>query len=214
MTRLRRPIGFLAMTLVALVVAHDLVFLITYGARYEDALALSGHDGAWTAAVAVVLLAGVGLSLLAAWRLHRLGVLARTLVPTAARHDAIADGFGGRLVGLWWRLSATTTLLFVVQENVEHLRMGEAAPGLAVLGSGQYSDATLIILGVSLVVAFVGALFRWRRDVLIARIATALRRLRLRPGAVLGRPAPTRDRRPESPVGRGRGVRAPPLPAF
>lgn len=212
MARLRRLSGFVAMTLVALVVAHNLVFLLAYGAAYDEALAHSGHDGSWGTAVAIVLTGGICLFLLAGWRLYRLGVIARAIVP-AAGHAPGGVGLGRRFVGLWWRLSAASTLLFVVQENVEHQRVGEGLPGLAVLGSAEYPDAALVIAGVALVVALVGALFLWRRDVLIARIASALRHAHLRPVRTVRRSVVVRDRRPDSPVGRGLGVRAPPLPA-
>ncbi len=214
MASLRRLVGFIVLVLVALVVAHDLVFLLTYGAGYDDALARSGHDGSWAMAVVVVLAAGIGLFGVAAWQLHRLGVIARAIIPAAGPLTPSASGFGWRLVGLWWRLVAATTLLFVIQENVEHQRIGEALPGLSVLGSGEYSDAALVIAAVTLAVAFVGALFRWRRDVLVARIASALRRRSRRPVRILRRPGVARDGRPESFVGRGRAVRAPPSPAL
>ena len=212
MASLRRLIEFLGMTLVTLVVAHDLVFLLAYGAGYDEALAHSGHDGAWGTAVAIVLSAGICLFLLAGWRLYRLGVIARSIVPHADRYSSSGVGFGRRLLGLWWRIGAATTVLFVVQENLEHRHLGEGLPGLAVLGSAEYPDATLIIAGVALVVALVGALFLWRRDLLIARIASALQHPRLRPALAVRRPIAVRDRRPDSPVGRGLGVRAPPLP--
>jgi len=202
------------MTLVALVVAHNLVFLFAYGSRYDEALARSGHDGSWGTAVAVVLAAGIGLFALALWRLYRLRVTARRLDATASVYAPAVQGFGPRLLGLWWRLALVTIVLFVVQENLERLSIGEMLPGLGVLGSDQYRDATLIILGVTLAVAFVGALFRWRRDVLIARIAVALRRSHPLPDGPVRRPATHRDRRPESHVGRGLGVRAPPVPAL
>jgi len=213
MASLRRLVGFLALVLVALVVAHDLVFLLTYGAKYDEALAHSGHDGSWATAVVVVLAAGIGLFGVAAWQLHRLGVVARTGAPTAGPDTLSASAFGWRLVGLWWRLCATTTFLFVIQENLEHQRIGEALPGLSVLGSGEYSDAALVIAIVTLVVAFVGALFRWRRDLLFARIASARQARYRRAERIHPRPAATRDGRPESIVGRGLAVRAPPSPA-
>ncbi len=213
MVTLRRQITFVALTLVALVVAHDLVFLLTYGAGYDDALAHSGHDGSWAAAVVVVLAAGIGLLGLATWRLYRLGVVARAVGGVPGQRTPGASVFGWRLVGLWWRLAAATTVLFVVQENLEHLRIGEALPGLSVLGSGEYSDAAFVIALVTLSVATVGALFRWRHDVLVARIASVRQGRYTLAEHVLPRPAATRDGRPESFVGRGRAVRAPPSPA-
>jgi hypothetical protein len=213
MASLRRLIGFLVLALVALVVAHDLVFLLTYGAGFDEALAHSGHDGTWATAVVVVLAAGIAFFGLATWRLYRLGVVARAIIPADGGRPPSASGIGWRIVGLWWRLFAATTLLFVVQENLEHQRIGEALPGLSVLGSGEYSDAALVIAVVTLGVAIVGALFRWRRDLLVARIVSALQRRHGRHPRVLPRPAVTRDGRPESFVGRGLAVRAPPSPA-
>jgi hypothetical protein len=210
----RRLLAFLAMTLVALVVAHNLVFLLAYGAGYDEALAHSGHDAAWRTAVAVVIAAGFGLLALAIWRLHRLGLIARTVAPTEGRLDPGASDFGRCLAGLWLRLTGATTLLFVVQENLEHQRAGEALPGLAVLGSTAYPDAILVIACVALAIALVGALLHWRRDLLVARIAGALRQARQRPAPVLRRPVADRDRRPGSIIGRGLALRAPPvLPA-
>ncbi len=201
------------MSLVALVIAHNLVFLLAYGVGFDQALARSGHDASWGMAAAIVLAAGTALFALAVWRLYRLGLVVRDIDPGGGRYVSDPVGFGGRLVGLWWRVGLATTLLFVIQENVEHLRIGDALPGLSVLGSARYGDAALVILGVTLAVALVGALFLWRRDLLVARIADALRRRRPRPQRAVRLPDLTRDRRPESLVGHGLGVRAPPLPA-
>jgi hypothetical protein len=106
----RRLLGFLAMALVALVVAHDLVFVLAYGAWYDEALAHSGHDGAWGMAVAAVLAVGLVLLGLATWRLYRLGVLARAVASTDDHLSPSVGDFGRRLVGLWWRLACATTL--------------------------------------------------------------------------------------------------------
>ena len=40
-----------ALQLVALALAHELVFLARYGSRFGEALVHSGHGEAWTAAV-------------------------------------------------------------------------------------------------------------------------------------------------------------------
>jgi hypothetical protein len=172
----RRFLGFLSMTLVALVVAHNLVFLLAYGSGYEEALAHSGHDGTWGTAVAVVLAAAIGLLGLGAWRLYRLGVIARALGATEGGLRPRPSGFVQRLVGLWVRLATATTLLFVVQENLERQHVGEGLPGLSVLGSAEYPDAALVIAVITLAVAFVVGLFRWRRDVLVARIGAGRER--------------------------------------
>jgi hypothetical protein len=169
----RRLIGFAATSLVALVIAHSVVFLLAYGSGYDEALAHSGHDGAWGTAVAVVLAASIGLLGLGTWRLHRLGVVARGL---AARKRDLRPGSGGfarRLARLWLCLTGSTTVLFVLQENLERLHVGQALPAFGVLGSAEYPYAALVIAAITLAVAFVVVLFRWRRDVLVARITAA-----------------------------------------
>jgi hypothetical protein len=172
----RRVLGFLAMTLVALVVAHNLVFLLAYGAGYDEALAHSGHVGAWGTAVAVVLAAAVGLLGLGSWRIYRLGVVARNVAAAQGGLRPGVLGFVRRLAGLWVRLAVATTLLFVIQENLEHQHVGEGLPGFAVLGSADYPNGALVTSVIALAVAFVVTLFRWRRDVLIARIGAARER--------------------------------------
>ena len=199
------------MTLVALVVAHNLVFLHGYGPAYGEALARTGHGDAWQMAVVTVLCAGAGLLGVALWRLHRLGLLVRALGGSAAEIDTGSTGVGRDLGGLWARVTAATALLFLVQENVEHFQSGEGLPGLSVLGSAEYPDSLLIIGGVALVVALVGSLIRWRRQILISRLAAAIRRLRFRRVALLRRPHADPDRRPGTILGRVRALRAPPL---
>src|SRR5712671_2968796 len=151
----RRYLGFPAMTLVALVVAHSLVFLLAYGSGYEEALAHSGHDGTWGAAVVIVLAAALGLVGLGAWRLYRLGVVARARAASEGDLRPGPSGFARHLAGLWVRLAGATTMLFIVQENLEHRHIGEGLPGLAVLGSAQYPNAVFVIAAVALAVSFV-----------------------------------------------------------
>jgi hypothetical protein len=206
----RRVLGFLGMTLVALVVAHNLVFLLAYGSRYEEALAHSGHDGTWGTAVAVALAAAFGLLGLGTWRLYRLGVVVRRLGGSEGVLDPGPRIFMRRLVGLWGRLAIATTLLFVLQENIEHRHVGEALPGLSVLGSGEYPNAALVIAVISLAVAFVVGLFRWRRDFLITRISAARERWRPVARTVQRRQAIWVERRHASIVVHRCSGRAPP----
>lgn len=175
------------MTSVALVVAHNLVFLLAYGSGFGDALADTGHGGTWGTAVAVVLAAAFGLLALGAWRLYRLGIVVRSLATTEGSLRPAPRDFAGRLVGLWLRLTGATTLVFVIQENLEHQHAGLGQPGLSVLGSSEYPNAALVIAAIALAVAFVVNLFRWRRDVFVARIMAAR--------APLSRARPTIERR-------------------
>jgi hypothetical protein len=206
----RRFLGFLARTLVALVVAHNLVFLLAYGAGYDEALAHSGHDGTWGTAVAVVLAAAFGLLGLGSWRLYRLGVIARGLGASEGGLRPGPSGFVRRLVGLWVRLTIATTMLFVIQENLEHHHVGEGLPGLAVLGSAEYPNAALVTAAIALAVAFIVGLFRWRREVLVTRISAARERWHAAPQTVRRRPAVWVERRHVSIVVHQFSGRAPP----
>jgi hypothetical protein len=206
----RRYLGFPAMTLVALVVAHSVVFLLAYGSGYEEALAHSGHDGTWGVAVVVVLAAAFGVIGLGTWRLYRLGVIARGRAASEGGLRPGPSGFARHLAGLWVRLAGGTTLLFIIQENLEHQHVGEGLPGLTVLGSAQYPNAVFVLAAVALAVAFVMVLFRWRRDVLVARIAGARERWQGAPRTAQRRPVVWVERRHASIVLHRLSGRAPP----
>ncbi len=212
MARWRQGLGFLAMTLVTLVVAHNSVFLLAYGAGYDEALAHSGHDGAWGTAVAVVLAAACGLAGLGIWRLHRLAVDARSGAPGGGSLRPALLVFALALCVDWARLLAATSVLFVVQENLEHHHAGEPLPGLSVLGSAQYPNALLIIAATAFAVAFVVVLFRWRRDALAARIAAARRAWQRVQSTDRRREAPWIEHRHASIVVHQVSGRAPPVP--
>jgi hypothetical protein len=198
----------LATALVALVLAHNVVFLATYGRRYGEALLQSGHDATWTTAAAIVLGLGVALLSLGIWQLRRLSGQARSLGAVSGLPDPGLGAFAAHLGRLWLGLTGSTLVLFVAQENVEHLALGDPLPGIGVLARNGSPVAVTVIAAVALGVALVGALYRWRRDVLIARIAAGRGRWRLQ------RAQPHRsqdtDRRPQPALGGGISGRAPP----
>jgi len=105
-------------------------------------------------------------------------------------------------------LTASTVVLFVAQENLERIALGDPLPGMGVLARNGSPVAMTVIAAVALGVALVGALFRWRRDILIARIAAGRGRWRLQ------RAEPRRsqdaDRRPQLALGGSIAGRAPP----
>ena len=206
----RRLFEFAATTVLALVAAHNLVFLLAYGPGYDEALAHSGHDGAWGAAVAVTLAMAFGLLGLGSWRLYRLGVLARATGPGDTEYRPLAGDFARQLANLWMRVAGATSVLFVVQENLEHQRVGEVLPGLAVLGSAEYPNAALVIAAVALAIAFVVVLFRCQRDALVARIRAARVRWAAASHTVRRRPTAWVDRRHASIIVHQFSGRAPP----
>lgn len=212
----RRLAGLLpaaALQLVALVLAHELVFLARYGSLYGEALVHAGHGETWNAAVTTSLVLALGFAGLGALRLARLGLLVRRHGPAP---EATTAGLEPRpLLRAWLRIGPRIALLgavlLSVQENLERVAIGQAAPGPGILLTPDYAGGLWITLAVGLAVGLVAALFDWRRRVLLAKLRAA------RPSVPRG--ATLRQRRPgvavappvESLIGRGFALRAPPL---
>jgi hypothetical protein len=201
----------LALTAVTVVLAHELMFVLTYGDRAPVELARTGHDQRWTDAVLVVLSLGGTLAIAAAWRLWR---LARTLQRLEARGGRVSAAAGAACGptswALWRVLAPGAALVLVVQENLEHLWAGAPLPGLGVLASPEYPITLPVVALVALALAVVAALFRVRFAVLRARIAATRAAGRVHSvvrtprAAVVPRPA-------ASLIGRRLAGRAPPL---
>jgi hypothetical protein len=211
----------LALHAVALVLAHDLVYLARYGSRYGEALVHAGHGEAWTATVGTTLAIGAALLGAGLLRLAQLGLLVRRAGGPGGARAANGPEPGvlelGRLVRLWLRLAPRIVLLSVVllsiQENLERSALGGPLPGVGILLSPEYPSALWITIAVGLLVGLVAALFEWRRSVLMER-------LRIARGAA-SRPDSTPSTQPRviswppasSVLGRRSGLRAPPAPS-
>ena len=80
-----------------------------------------------------------------------------------------------RLVGATWlRLALLAALMFTAQENLEAVAAGLPIRGLdVILGHGLLP--LLVILATTLLMALAVALVRWRRRVLLGRLAAAAR---------------------------------------
>lgn len=197
--------------LAALALSHELIYLLAHGAGdgYARAMKEGGHGRYWTSFLLIVLLVTGCLSLVAAGQWRRLRQLAAGVHAGRVRIEGGGlDRFLALLRPLWLRVSAGAIVAYVIQENVETASTGAPLPALGVLG-GEHAIALPVLIAVCLVVAAVGALVGWRREVLLARIrASARYRLRtpaatLRPALAGERPAGRREARPN-------GVRAPP----
>jgi hypothetical protein len=215
----RQLTGFvaaLALQVVALVLAHDLVFLVRFGSRYGEALVHSGHGETWSTAVGTILAIATALVLAGVVRLAQLGILVR-----AAAGSRPGSGAGSRgsldlrqLLRLWLhvapRIALLSVVLLTVQENLERSSIGGAMPGPGILLSPEYPFALWIAISVGLLVGLVAALFEWRRRALIERLRAArAARPRQAPAA---EPRPPNAPRPViSVLGRQCGLRAPPL---
>ena len=204
-----------ALALVAFVLAHDLVFLLSDGGAYGLALARTGHGDQWTGTVILVAGLAVALAVTGTARLVSLSRLSRELdagglTVRAGRLNDLA-----RHVARSWLVILPLALgLFMVVENLEHLSVGLPAPGLGVLDSTQYHPVLLVFLAVSLLAALIDGLYAWRRDVLVARIAAARACLRHRSALLARRSLPWVARRHASITGNRISGRAPPLPAL
>ena len=164
---------FAALVLACLLVAHTTIYLARYGAGpgFGAAMTAEGHDAYWPAFVIVV---GGGAAVLAASAVGRL----RRLASRAPRRRRSADGtplplFGDELRRLWPNVFGATTVLYAIQENVEHLAVQGHLPGPGILWGPEGSYAIPGLLLVSLCAAALGALVRWRAAVYVARIGRA-----------------------------------------
>lgn len=203
------------LAMVAFVLAHDLVFLTTDGGSFGLALARTGHGDQWTGTVIVVASLAIGLAVFGSIRLIGLSRLARELNAgsISVRAGRVSD-LAVHLVRAWLLILPVALVLFVGVENLEHISVGLPAPGLSVLGSTQYHSVIAVFALVSFLAALVDALYRWRRDLLVARIDAARARLQRRPTQVVRHGLPWLDRRHASIADTRISGRAPPRSAL
>jgi hypothetical protein len=172
-THLRNRLAFWALAGVALLVAHDAIYLaqIGPGQALATALRTAGH-GYWMwaslALTALALVAGISFWL----RMRRLRRHARAL---GARHDA-PGSFARRYVVAWLRLGVVVAIGFTIQENVEHLIAHGHAPVAGAL-LGPETPLALPVIGlITAVAAAMAALVAGAQEALVAAIEAALRR--------------------------------------
>jgi hypothetical protein len=217
----RRIAGVLlaaGLQLLALVLAHELVFLARYGSRYGEALVHAGHGGTWNAAVTTSIALAVVLAAVAVARLVHLWLLVRRRAPTrrVAERDAGESPTRPWTVLRSWlrigpKLAVLTVALLTLQENVERGAFAGRTFNPGILLTPEYAGGLWITLGVGLAVGLVVALFAWRHSVLVARLRDARPRTPRRPAPV-PRARPDAERPIESLLGRRSALRAPPLP--
>jgi len=212
--RTGRLVAAFGAVLGSLVLAHSIVFLVRYGSAFGEALAHNGHDVAWSIAVWSSIVFGTALGLGGAFQLWRLGRASHPTSSIASVGAADVGGLNPRTFARSWlwtagRLAGAVGILLTIQENFERASAGMTVPGIGLLVSEEYPWALPIVIAVGLVAGLVVSLFRWRRDVLLARIRAA-RLAQARSGSAL-RPRQVTLRPVASILGRARGLRAPPL---
>jgi hypothetical protein len=185
------------LALPSFVAAHDVIFLVAYGARNVTlALARDGHGMQWMATVVSAAMTATFLLGVGAWRLFALSSEAREASRTAPNlHGPLrVQALAREVLALWPLVFMAAVSLFIAVENLERSMIGQPAPGLAVLASAGYLVAPLILAAVSGLVSLVAALYAWRRDFLIRRIALSRHRWERPPRMVapVGDPLPHR----------------------
>ena len=196
------------MAFVAVAMGHDLTYVLTHVDARSLEHALEGaHSGYWSSFVMTTALAAAALSGVVMVQLRRLALQARRFGDLAL----VPDGTIRILVRLfcrWWLgLIVTSLAIYLLLENVERLATGEALPLLGAVIGDQWL-AIPILSFISLALAAVSALVRWRRIVLLARLS-GQRRSWPRVSAVI---TPHPDVAVPAPVAdlRAHGLRAPP----
>jgi len=214
-------VAALALQVVALVLAHDLVFLVRFGSRYGEALVHTGHGESWSTAVGTILAIATALVLAGVVRLAQLGILARAASARAASSSGASSSTNApdlrQLLRLWLRvgprIALVSVVLLTIQENLERSAIGGSMPGPGILLSPEYPFALWIAIAVGLLVGLVASLFDWRRRTLIERLRAARAALPRHRSAAEPRPRGAPRRPVVSVLGRQSGLRAPPAPS-
>ena len=161
--------------IVALFIAHDAVYLAQFGigGRLAAVMTERGHDGYWLAMIAVAVMAGVLAAAGAVNAVLRLRQRLRT-VPATSSDRSMRPPYHREVWRLWRVLLPATLVLFGVQENIEYLAAHGDVIGIEAL-VGPYAPLAIPVLAlVTLALAAIGALVRWRIAVLESRIARSL----------------------------------------
>jgi hypothetical protein len=202
-----RRASFWVAAAVALLVAHDGLYVLELGSgrAVAQALRTAGH-GYWPIASTLLLAAGIAVAAVWAVRLAHLTWRARSAAPGSGRR---ARSWSGRVIRLWPRLLAVVLLAFLVQENIEHLGGHGHVLGLHAIGP-EHPLAIPLVAALSAVAALIVAAIQRHEAALLLRLASAQRQ-RPRAEASISLLPPQRGTatRPR-PLAVKRALRAPP----
>ncbi len=208
--RLRQFAVVATLVLASLAASHELIYLLAHGpgAEYARAMQEGGHDRYWTTFILTVAVVSLGLVAVALRQIRRLSRQASMIRTGRLSVDDRGLGLLARLTArLWLLVGPATSVAFIVQENLETTTAGHPLPGMGVV-SGEHAVALPVIAFASLLVALIGALVRWGRHVLLARLRRSLWPVRRRAPRTL---RPSSISRPTSAsTVRSHGLRAPP----
>lgn len=190
MLRLRFPL----LVAVVAVAAHDVTFLIGHGVDgYASALGATGHDSHWLPMAASVGVLLAGATLLAAARWWRLRHQVRDLEAEGALHTSAPIVPGALRLAAQLFVAALT--VFVIQENLEAIATGSAAPGPGIVLAAGYLAAVPVVAAVALLFAVMSELID-ARILRLERAVAAARGALPRPSSGSVPVPPRGDRRP------------------
>jgi hypothetical protein len=205
------PLAQAVLALIALALAHHAMYIVSGESGTASATGTPSADGYWRSIELVVAVAAAGLIATAAQQLWR---LRRQAQRVRLGSDIVPESELSYLFRLflpaWLRVTALTTALFVVQENIERSIIGAPLPGLYALAPADCQFAFLFIVGAAATVALVASLVRWRTLVLGARLRAASSGRR-RTGSVRPLRQPLDHRPVVQLLAAGLGMRAPPV---
>lgn len=160
------------LVLPTLLLSHELIYLLAHGsgAGYERAMLEGGHGRYWTTFVLIVGVLSAAITGVVAVQLHRLHAQARALRGSGVLPEGRARDLVRWTLASGWRVAFAVTAAFLFQETAE--RGASSGSPLAAV-TGEHGIALPVILVVSMLVAFVAALVRWRRRLLLARLRAA-----------------------------------------
>ena len=167
---------FVTLVLAILAVSHELTYVVAHGLGqgYNEAMVNGGHEAYWGAFLATTLAAVAALFAAAVTQMRRLLRLSeRVRMSGVVVRDCGSRPLLRAVARRWPRLMAASSIAFLVQENLERMGAG-SDPGLQVV-TGDRAVALPLLLLASLAVAIVAAIYRWRRDVLLAIVRTGMR---------------------------------------
>ncbi len=160
---------FALLLLVSVAIGHDAAYVMRFGfgPSLAGVRAATGHDGTGTL---VVVAAGLALAALVAAGVWRLVTLERRSSRTHGL-PALMDGpsWAAETIALWRRLGPIAVLAFFLRENAEAFAAVGDVPGFAVLLDPAPLAVPSLLL-VTLVLAALGGLVRWRIRVLVTRL--------------------------------------------
>jgi hypothetical protein len=178
--RLAGPVRLALLTILALLVAHDAVYVYHYGVGHElaGAMAEGGHDAYWPAWTLIGVAAAAVLFVASARRFLGLSSVLRAAGTDRRPRPGPAlpaPSYLAETARLWAWLWTVVVVLFVVQENVETLSHVGQLVGFEPIAGPETRLAIPILAIITLSLAAIGAVVRWQLAVLEARVRASRR---------------------------------------